>query len=143
VLAKAGRLEADEYEVFKKHAALGHRIVSAVKDLEAVAQAILHHHERFDGSGYPAGLAGQAIPILSRILAVCDTYDAMTSDRPYRASLGHRAAVDELVRSAGRQLDPEVVRAFLRLYESSEPRYPEFPSGLRELAGVALPGSEP
>jgi putative nucleotidyltransferase with HDIG domain len=143
VLAKAGRLEADEYEIFKKHAALGHRIVSAVKDLDAVGLAILHHHERFDGSGYPGGLAGQAIPILSRILAVCDTYDAMTSDRPYRASLGHRAAIDELARCAGRQLDPEVVRAFLRLYEASEPTYPEFPSGLRELAGAALPRSEP
>ena len=143
VLAKPGRLEPEEYELFKKHAALGHRIVSAVKELEPVGKAILHHHERYDGNGYPAGLAGQAIPELSRILAVCDTYDAMTTDRPYRSSLGHSAAVEELARCAGRQLDPEVVRAFLRLYESAAPTYPAFPSGLRELADVAFPVVEP
>jgi putative nucleotidyltransferase with HDIG domain len=143
VLAKPGRLDPEEYELFKRHSALGHRIVSAVKELEPVGKAILHHHERFDGSGYPAGLSGQAIPQLSRILAVCDTYDAMTTDRPYRTSLGHHAAVEELARCAGRQLDPEVVRAFLRLYEEAAPTYPAFPSGLRELAGVAFPGVEP
>ncbi|HEY6004187.1 MAG TPA: HD domain-containing phosphohydrolase [Anaeromyxobacter sp.] len=143
VLAKPGRLEPEEYELFKKHSALGHRIVSAVKELEPVGKAILHHHERFDGNGYPAGLSGQAIPQLSRILAVCDTYDAMTTTRPYRTSLGHRAAVEELARCAGRQLDPDAVRAFLRLYEDAAPTYPAFPSGLRELAGVAFPGVEP
>jgi putative two-component system response regulator len=133
VLAKPGRLLAEEYETFKKHSALGHRIVSAVKELEGVGRAILHHHERFDGGGYPAGLHGHDIPMLSRILAVCDTYDAMTSDRPYRASLGHRAAIEELARCSGTQLD---VQAFLRLYAASAPVYPAFPSGLRELAGV-------
>ncbi len=81
--------------------------------------------------------------MLSRILAVCDTYDAMTTERPYRARLGHRAAVEELVRCAGRQLDPETVRAFLRLYEATAPTYPAFPSGLRELAEVALPALDP
>jgi len=143
VLVKPGRLDAEEYEIFKRHAALGHRIVSAVKELEGVGRAILHHHERVDGCGYPAGLSGEAIPVLSRILAVCDTYDAMTSDRPYRTSLGHHAAIEELARSAGRQLDPEAVRAFLRLYESAAPSYPAFPSGLRELAGAASPLVEP
>ncbi|HET8539000.1 MAG TPA: HD domain-containing phosphohydrolase [Anaeromyxobacter sp.] len=136
VLAKPGRLLSEEYETFKKHSALGHRIVSAVKELDGVGKAILHHHERFDGAGYPAGLDGHDIPVLSRILAVCDTYDAMTSDRPYRASLGHRAAIDELVRCSGTQFDPDCVRAFLRLYEAAEPSYPAFTSGLRELAGV-------
>ncbi len=136
VLVKPGRLLADEYETFKKHSALGHRIVSAVKELDGVGRTILSHHERFDGAGYPAGLSGHEIPVLSRILAVCDTYDAMTSDRPYRASLGHRAAIDELVRCSGTQLDPECARAFLRLYEAVPPAYPAFPSGLRELAGA-------
>ena len=136
VLTKPGSLDPAEYELFKRHPALGHRIVSAVKDLEAVGQAILHHHERFDGTGYPDGLSGQAIPILSRILAVCDTYDAMTTDRPYRATRGHGAAIEELVACAGTQLDPEAVRAFLRLYEAAAPSYPAIPSGLRELAGV-------
>jgi len=139
VLVKPGRLSAEEYETFKKHSALGHRIVSAVKELEGVGRAILHHHERFDGGGYPAGLSGPAIPVLSRILAVCDTYDAMTSDRPYRASLGHRAAIEELARCSGNQLDPEAVRAFLRLYETDAPSYPAFPSAHREVAGVAVP----
>ena len=142
-LAKPGRLSADEYETFKRHAALGHRIVSAVRELDGVARAILHHHERWDGGGYPAGLSGEAIPALSRILAVCDTYDAMTTDRPYRASLGHASAVEELSRCAGKQLDPEAVQAFLRLYQASAPSYPAFPSGLRELAGAARPTSEP
>lgn len=139
VLAKPGRLDAGEYDLFKKHVALGHRIVSAVKELDGAARAILHHHERFDGAGYPAGLAGDEIPTLSRILAVCDTYDAMTSDRPYRASLGHRAAIEELARNAGSQLDPEPVRAFLRLYQTAAPSYPAFSSGLRELADAASP----
>ncbi len=141
VLAKPGRLSAEEYEIFKKHSALGHRIVSAVKELEGVGRAILHHHERFDGGGYPAGLAGEAIPVLSRILGVCDTYDAMTSDRPYRTSLGHKAAVEELARCGGRQLDPACVRAFLRLYEVTAPAYPAFPSALRQLADVAVPSA--
>jgi putative nucleotidyltransferase with HDIG domain len=143
VLAKTSRLEAEEHDILKRHAELGHRIVSAVRDLEAVGKAILHHHERFDGTGYPAGLSGEAIPILSRILAVCDAYDAMTTDRPYRTGLLHRAAVDELVRCAGQQLDPEVVRAFLRLYEKAAPTYPAFPSGLRALAEVAVPSLDP
>ncbi len=137
VLVKPGRLSADEYEIFKKHSALGHRIVSAVKELEGVGRAILHHHERFDGGGYPAGLSGHAIPILSRILAVCDAYDAMSSDRPYRASIGHRAALEEIARCGGKQFDPECARAFVRLYEAAPPTYPAFPSGLRELATPA------
>jgi putative two-component system response regulator len=141
VLAKPGRLEPEEYEIFKKHSTLGYRIVSAVKELEGVALAILHHHERFDGGGYPAGLSGEAIPILSRILAVCDAYDAMTSDRPYRSSLGHAAAVEELGRCAGRQLDPACVRAFLRLHGTAAPTYPAFPSERRGLAESPLPGA--
>ncbi|HET7827217.1 MAG TPA: HD-GYP domain-containing protein [Anaeromyxobacter sp.] len=143
VLVKPGRLEPEEYELLKKHAVLGHRIVSAVKELEQVGQAILHHHERFDGEGYPAGLAREVIPPVSRILAVCDTYDAMTTERPYRHSLGHAAAVDELARCAGRQLDPDAVRAFLRLYRNAAPAYPAFPSGLRDLAGATATGAEP
>jgi putative nucleotidyltransferase with HDIG domain len=141
VLVKPGRLTADEYEAFKKHSALGHRIVSTVRELEPIGRAILHHHERFDGRGYPVGLVGQAIPILSRVLAVCDTYDAMTTDRPYRASLGHRAAIEELARVSGSQLDPECVRAFLRRHEAIAPEYPPFPSALPgEMAAAPADG---
>jgi putative two-component system response regulator len=134
VLAKPGRLTGEEFETFKRHTQLGHRIVSAVRELEGVGRAILHHHERYDGAGYPGGIAGDEIPPLSRILAVCDTYDAMTSDRPYRASLGHRAAIEEIVRCTGTQLDPACAQAFVRLFETRAPEFPEFPSGLDPLA---------
>ncbi len=136
VLAKPGKVTPDEYEIFKRHAQMGWRIVSQVKELDGVARAILHHHERFDGAGYPEGLTGVEIPILSRILAVCDTYDAMTSDRPYRAGIEHRVALEEILRCSGSQLDPECVQGFLRLYEDVAPELPAFPSGLRELATV-------
>jgi putative nucleotidyltransferase with HDIG domain len=134
VLVKPGKVTAEEYEVFKRHAQMGWRIVSAVKELDGVARAILHHHERFDGGGYPGRLSGLEIPALSRILAVCDTYDAMTSDRPYRTGIEHGLAIEEILRCSGSQFDPECVQAFLRLYEEIAPEFPEFPSGLRELA---------
>ena len=76
---------------------------------------VLHHHERWDGTGYPHGLSGEEIPIEARILAVADAYDAMTSDRPYRAALEHADAVAEVERCSGTQFDPQVARAFLEL----------------------------
>ena len=133
VLEKPGRLTAEELEVFKRHSRLGYRIVSAVKDLEEVGRAILHHHERFEGNGYPDRLAGEDIPLLSRVLAVCDAYDAMTSDRPYRASIAHSLAVEEIASCAGTQFDPEVARAFVGLYERSAPEFPDYPPRLRDL----------
>jgi putative nucleotidyltransferase with HDIG domain len=136
VLVKPGKVTREEYEVFKRHSQMGYRIVSAVKELETVGRAILHHHERLDGGGYPQGLVGDEIPLLSRVLAVCDTYDAMTSNRPYRNGIAHRLAIEEMVRCSGSQLDPECVAAFLRLYEAAVPEFPEFPSGLRELADL-------
>jgi putative nucleotidyltransferase with HDIG domain len=130
VLKKPGRLSGAEVEVFKRHSQLGSRIVSAVTELEEVGRAILHHHERFDGQGYPDGLAGEQIPILSRILTVCDSYDAMTSDRPYRDSVSHPTAIEEITRGAGAQFDRRVAAAFLALYGQSGPEYPELTSGL-------------
>jgi putative nucleotidyltransferase with HDIG domain len=138
VLAKPGKVTTDEYDVFKRHSQIGFRIVSAVKELDAVARAILHHHERYDGAGYPQGLSGDAVPVLSRILSVCDTYDAMTSDRPYRRGVPHRASIEELVRCSGTQFDPECVEAFIRLYDEAPPEFPEFPSGLKEIATDVL-----
>ncbi|MDI6825265.1 MAG: HD domain-containing phosphohydrolase, partial [Bacillota bacterium] len=94
----------------------GHRIARATPELASVADYILHHHERWDGTGYPAGLKGPEIPLPCRILAVVDAYDAMTNPRPYRpVPLSPREALDELHRSAGRQFDPELVRRFLVL----------------------------
>jgi putative nucleotidyltransferase with HDIG domain len=136
VLQKPGRLTVPELEVFKRHSQLGSRIVSAVTELEEVGRAILHHHERYDGEGYPERLAGERIPVLSRILAVCDAYDAMTSDRPYRTSVPHPLAMDEIVRCTGKQFDPVVSQAFQTLYFEKAPDLPEFSSGLNGLAVV-------
>ncbi|HET6410851.1 MAG TPA: HD domain-containing phosphohydrolase [Anaeromyxobacter sp.] len=138
VLKKPGRLSGAEMEVFKRHAQLGSRIVSAVTELEEVGRAILHHHERFDGGGYPDGLVADRVPLLSRILAVCDSYDAMTSDRPYRTGIPHRQAIDEIVRCMGKQFDPVVAQAFLQLYFSEGPEYPDVAGAVRVAPGEAI-----
>ncbi|MDI6601201.1 MAG: diguanylate cyclase [Thermoanaerobacteraceae bacterium] len=113
VLQKPGPLNAAEWEEMKKHPEIGYRIARNIPELSAVAEYILAHHERWDGKGYPRGLKGEEIPLLCRILAVADAYDAMTSDRPYRKAMSSEEAVAELKRNAGIQFDPEVVRIFL------------------------------
>ena len=127
VLNKPGKLTSEEYEIIKEHAAIGARIVQNVAALQGVVPIIHHHQERYDGSGYPKGLAGENIPIGARIIGVVDTYGAMTEDRIYRKAPGHTAAVAELTRLAGKQFDPIVVAAFIRLLdehtELSEPEY--------------------
>ncbi|MEW5934483.1 MAG: HD domain-containing phosphohydrolase, partial [Bacillota bacterium] len=116
VLLKPGRLSAKDRRLMQRHVEIGHRIARATPELAPVADYILHHHERWDGTGYPAGLKGPEIPLPCRILAVVDAYDAMTNPRPYRpVPLSPREALDELHRSAGRQFDPELVRRFLAL----------------------------
>ena len=112
VLGKQGPLTAEEQAVIRAHPRKGCEILSPLKPLAAVLPAILHHHERFDGSGYPAGLAGEQIPFLARIIAVADTYDAIISTRPYRTGATHEHAMAELVRCAGTQFDPRIVQAF-------------------------------
>ena len=99
----------------KKHTSIGYRIAVAAPDLKPIAQAILCHHERWDGQGYPLGLQGENIPLLSRILSVADAYDAMTSNRPYRKAMPKEAAIAEIVRCSGTQFDPEVVKVFLKV----------------------------
>jgi putative nucleotidyltransferase with HDIG domain len=111
ILDKPGALTAGEWAIVRRHAEHGHRILVAA-GLPREALIALHHHERWDGTGYPHGLAGEAIPLVARILAVADTYDAMTSARPYRAPLAHDRAVAELARVSGSQLDPACVAAF-------------------------------
>jgi len=88
-----------------------------VPSLASIVPIILHHHESYDGKGYPDGLAGEAIPLEARIMAVADTFNAMTSDRPYRKALSLQIAVDELKRCSGTQFDPKVVEAFLKVLE--------------------------
>ncbi|HWR55162.1 MAG TPA: HD-GYP domain-containing protein [Negativicutes bacterium] len=114
VLLKKGRLTVEEYEVIKKHPETGFQILRKVKILQYVAHVVRHHHERWDGAGYPGGLAGDRIPLASRIIAVADAYDAMTSMRPYRPSLTHEQSIAELGRCRGSQFDPAVVDAFIR-----------------------------
>ena len=114
VLGKTGHLTVDEWKLMKKHPLVSAKILEPVKITPALKAAVRHHHERFDGKGYPYGLAGESIPLEARIMAVADSYEAMTSDRPYRKALSDEEAVDELKRCAGTQFDPACVDAFLR-----------------------------
>ncbi len=114
VLSKPGELSDEERAAMRRHPEAGFAILEQIESLRDVAPIIRHHHERFDGQGYPAGLKGDDIPIGARIFAVVDSYVAMTSDRPYRRKLSHDTAVQEIVRHALTQFDPEVVSAFLQ-----------------------------
>jgi putative nucleotidyltransferase with HDIG domain len=118
VLNKPARLTTEEYEVMKTHPVKGAQILQQIKFLQPVVPMVLHDHERFDGTGYPDGLSGEEIPIGSRIVAVVDAYDAMTSDRIYRKAPGHAHAVEELRRRAGTQFDPRIVETFVDLLPS-------------------------
>ena len=113
ILLKEGPLDADEWRVMRTHPAIGHRILAVVPSMSEAAEIVLAHEERYDGGGYPRGLAGKAIPLWARLFAVIDTLDAMTSDRPYRRSQSFDAAQDEIVRAAGSQFDPLAVDAFV------------------------------
>ncbi|MCX7730575.1 MAG: HD domain-containing protein, partial [Candidatus Caldatribacterium sp.] len=117
ILRKPGKLTDEEYELVKLHAVKGEDLLAGIKDLEPVARIVRHHHERFDGTGYPDGLRGEEIPLESRILAVVDAFEAMTSDRPYRRAMGIDEALEELKRSSGTQFDPRVVQAMVALIE--------------------------
>ncbi|MCX6567083.1 MAG: HD domain-containing protein [Candidatus Aminicenantes bacterium] len=115
VLHKPGKLSDLEFALIKMHPKLGEEIIKPVAFLEKVRPIIRHHHERFDGNGYPDGLHGDFIPFMSRILAVADTYDAMTSHRPYRSALSADIARAEIKKCSGTQFDPVVVQAFLEI----------------------------
>jgi len=112
VLLKNGKLTAEEYEIIKQHPSVGADLLSASSQFRDILSAVRSHHERVDGYGYPDGLRGDAIPEEARIIAVADTFDAMTSDRQYRKSLGFSRAMDELDRCKGSQLDARIVAAF-------------------------------
>lgn len=118
LLKKPTTLTEEEYEIMKTHAEKGYRIINASSDLDNVAKCVLSHHERWDGEGYPFGLKGEEIPLISRIISVADTYDVITNDRPYRKALNHKMAIDELERCSGTQFDPIVVKEFKKFMES-------------------------
>jgi diguanylate cyclase (GGDEF)-like protein/putative nucleotidyltransferase with HDIG domain len=121
VLNKVGKLEAETWELIQSHAKLSATIVGHVISLVSCLPAILHHHERWDGTGYPSRLKGEAIPIEARILAIADAFDAMTSSRPYREPLSYKKVLDELKRCSGTQFDPKLVEAFLPIALSTAP----------------------
>jgi HD-GYP domain-containing protein (c-di-GMP phosphodiesterase class II) len=116
ILLKPGKLTEEEWVAMRRHPEIGYNMLRQVKFLEAPAEIILSHHERWDGKGYPRGLRGEDIPLGARIFMVVDTFDSMTSDRPYRKALATQKALDEVLRCRGAQFDPEVVEAFLDIY---------------------------
>ena len=118
ILRLPGALTVEEYAAVKQHAAMGAAIVSAVPGMEATLPAIRHHHEQWNGSGYPDGLVGEAIPLSARIMAVADAFSAMTTNRPYRVGMTPQAAMQLLRDGAGAQWDKHCVEAFLRAYSS-------------------------
>ena len=115
ILDKPGTLDAYELEEIRTHPELGARMLRGIRSLRASLDCVLHHHERWDGNGYPYGLRGDEIPLEARILAVADAYDAMTSLRPYREPRTREEALAEVKRCAGTQFDPRLARVFLTL----------------------------
>jgi diguanylate cyclase (GGDEF)-like protein len=128
ILRKPGRLTADEMGVLQQHVALGDMIVHELPDIETIRAGILYHHERWDGKGYLAGIAGEEIPVIARVLAVADAFSAMTTTRPYRKALDVREALARLGDAAGTQLDEQLVKAFI--------------DGLETAADAPLPGND-
>ena len=113
ILCKTDKLTDEEFAIMKDHTGRGERMIKNVKKLHAVASWLKSHHERWDGRGYPCGLKGTEIPLFARIIALADTYDAMTSTRPYRKALPHEVAIQEIKRCSGIQFDPELAEVFI------------------------------
>ncbi len=122
ILLKPQPLTTAEEKIMHQHPIIGEVIVKPVRSLQRVGTLVRHHHEKYDGSGYPGGLKGEQIPLGARILSVADTYDSMVTDRPYRKRLSLEEAKSELRTLAGRQYDPAVVDAFLRVLSEKEQR---------------------
>lgn len=120
ILNKPGSLTREEFDQIKNHPLMGVNILQKIDFLKEVTLIMQNHHEYYDGSGYPEGKAGDRIPFLSRIITLADAYDAMTSDRPYRAALSPEHAIEEIQDKSGSQFDPQVVRAFLKLYKEGK-----------------------
>ena len=118
ILLKPGPLEEEETKEIREHPATGKHILANIAYLKEALSCVLHHHERFDGQGYPEKIAGEAIPLHGRIISVADAFDAMTHDRPYRKKMDHQSAFQEIEQNAGKQFDPQIVKAFGELLNS-------------------------
>jgi len=117
ILRKPGKLSADEWNVMRTHPQVGFEMLKKIPFLAPSLDIVLHHHEKFDGTGYPSGLSGKNIPLAARIFAIADTFDAMTNDRPYRKAFTPEKALEEIKQCADKQFDPEIVNAFLKVYK--------------------------
>jgi HD-GYP domain-containing protein (c-di-GMP phosphodiesterase class II) len=120
ILRKPDRLNSEELNEIKRHTSMGAEIIDHIKQLRNIIPGVKYHHEQIDGTGYPEGLRGDKIPMIAKIVSVADTFDAMTTDRPYREALGKEMAVNELKRCSGTQFDQKVVEAFIRAYQAGE-----------------------
>ncbi len=120
ILKKPTRLNLEEFDLIKHHSNIGAKIIEHIRQLKEIIPGVKYHHEQLDGKGYPDGLKGEEIPILAKIVAVADTFDAMTTDRPYRKAMEKEAAIEELKRCSGTQLDQRVVEAFIQAYQKGE-----------------------
>ena len=121
ILNKPGKLTKNEWEVMKSHTNKGYKIAKASPELEQIADCILHHHEFWNGNGYPDGLRQESIPLLSRVISIVDAYDAMTNDRPYHKAISEKEARAELLRCSGIQFDPYLVSEFVQMLDESYP----------------------
>ncbi|HXG35781.1 MAG TPA: HD domain-containing phosphohydrolase, partial [Dehalococcoidia bacterium] len=142
ILQKAEKLTDEEFALIREHPVKGWEIARQVGEMRLVAEVIRHHYERFDGRGYPDGLAGEAIPLEARIVTTADTFDAMTSQRPYRPALSMEAAKEELLRVAGSQLDPQCVQALLKALELGIAAAPDALVGATPVQIASLVSSE-
>jgi putative nucleotidyltransferase with HDIG domain len=120
ILKKPDQLSPEEYDVIKHHTDLGAEIIEHIRQLKEIIPGVKYHHEQVNGRGYPDGLKGEDIPMIAKIVSVSDTYDAMTTDRPYRSALTKEAAIKELKRCCGTQFDRKVVEAFLKAHRNGE-----------------------
>ena len=122
VLTKPSRLTFTEFEIMKSHPVRSAKIIEKITVMACLVPGIKHHHERWDGLGYPSGLKGEEIPLYGRIILVVDTYDAMTSTRPYRLALEKNIAIQELIAHSGTQFDPKIVKAMVNVLRRKDPR---------------------
>ncbi|MDR3597183.1 HD-GYP domain-containing protein [Clostridium sp.] len=118
ILNKPDKLESDEWNLMKNHSSIGYSILSKARIFEDISKVVLHHHERWDGKGYPEGLKAEEIPLASRILAICDSVDAMKSDRPYRKAISDEVCRDEIRKNEGIMYDSKIAECMLENWDT-------------------------